>query len=192
MMIHSPNTWEKSLLANLAASGELGLHTAEYIRRNKIQLNIVDNDATNLWWKMKMSAYGPRMQPAMYLSRHLADKHPHSPWLMASIVHETRHLEQGFWTAFSVYGELEAWQLGFRFYQELPGHRPLSQPVLDLLALPLTHDRAVLRRARDLINERENEGSSLGQQLWWILSRKKSHRLIYWIKLLPLNPLISH
>jgi hypothetical protein len=150
---------------------------------------VVENGATNLWWKVKLTAAGPRIQRAMFLSRHLANMPPHSAWLMASIVHETRHLEQGFWTAFSVYGELDAWQVGFRFYQTLPGHRPLSTPIQRLLELPLSHDRSVLRQARDLINQRENDNSRLGQQVWWLIRRKKSYQNIYWIKLMPLNPL---
>jgi hypothetical protein len=91
----------------------------------------------------------------------------------------------------SRYTGLEAWQLGFRFYQELPGHHPLPQPVVDLLALPLSHDRTVLRRARALVNQRENEGSSFGRQVLWVMSGKKSYRHVYWIKLMPLNPLFS-
>ena len=175
----------------LTKAGPVGQHTVEYLRGNQIQLAVVENSATNLWWKAKFTAAGPRMQPAMFLSRHLANMPPHSAWLMASIVHETRHLEQGFWTAFSVYGELDAWQVGFRFYQNLPGHRPLSAPVQRLLELPLSHDRSILRQARDLINQRENEGSRLGRQVWWVISGKKSYQNIYWIKLMPLNPLIA-
>ena len=183
--------WQRELLNNLSKAGPVGQHTAEYLRRNQIQVAVVENGATNLWWKAKFTAAGPRIQPAMFLSRHLANMPPHSAWLMASIVHETQHLEQGFWTAFSVYGELDAWQVGFRFYQTLPGHRPLSAPVQQLLELPFSHDRSVLRQARDLINQRENEGSRLGRQVWWVLSRKKSYQNIYWIKLMPLNPLIG-
>ena len=183
--------WEEALLNNLACAGPLGLHAAEYLRCNRIQLNVVNNDATNLWWKMKWGLSGPRMQPAMFLSRHLANKPPDSAWLMASIVHETRHLQQGFWTAFSVYGELDAWQAGFRFYETLPGHRPLKPTIRQLLALPLSHEPSILRQARDLINQNENEGSTFLQQVGWVVMGKKSPRHIYWIKLLPLNPLFS-
>ena len=183
--------WEEALLNNLACAGPLGLHAAEYLRCNRIQLKVVNNDATNLWWKMKWGISGPRMQPAMFLSRHLANKPPDSAWLMASIVHETRHLQQGFWTAFSVYGELDAWQTGFHFYQTLPGHRAISAPVQRLLELPLSHERSILRQARDFINQCENGGSSLGRQIWWLIRRKKSYQNIYWIKLMPLNPLIA-
>ena len=189
--MHTDKTWEDTLLNNLAATGPVGQHTVEYLCGNQIQLAVVENGATNLWWKVKLTAAGPRIQPAMFLSRHLANMPPHSPWLLASIVHEIRHLEQGFWTAFSVYGELDAWQVGFRFYQTLPGHRPLSEPVQRLLGLPLSHDRFILRQARDLINQRENEGSRLGRQVWWLIRGKKSYQNIYWIKLLPLNPLIA-
>ena len=183
--------WQGKLLNHLSEAGPVGERTVVYLRENSIRLCVVDNDATNLWWKAKLTASGPGMQRAMFLSRHLANLAPHSPWLMASIVHETRHLEQGFWTAFSVYGELDAWQAGFRFYETLPGHRPLKPTVRQLLALPLSHERSILRQARDLINQNENEGSTFLQQMGWVVTGKKSPRHIYWIKLLPLNPLFS-
>jgi hypothetical protein len=59
-------------------------------------------------------------------------------------------LRQGPATALSVYGELEAWQIGFRFLRR---HRRRGlHPLVDaLLSLPLQRDRAVLLEARRLM-----------------------------------------
>jgi hypothetical protein len=113
------------------------------------------------------------------------------PWVLMEFVHETRHLEQGFWTALSVYGELEAWQVGFRFYKSLPNSRPLSNPIEELLKLPLCHDLGTLKEALRLINENQNSGTSFKEQLRSVLSKEKRFHQVYWIKALPLNPLLS-
>jgi len=89
---------------------------------------------------------------------------PNDPHLLALMVHEVRHLQQGFFTALSVYGELEAWQLGFRVYQNLTGHLPLGQgynphaAVLEIMSLPLNWDRQVLRRAQILMQVYAGKG----------------------------------
>lgn len=188
-MMDNNDTWERDLLNNLTAAGEEGAHTAEYLRRHEIKIIVVDNQATNLWWRPLWTRRGMRIQNKIFLSRFLRDKPAHSAWLLASLVHEVRHLEQGFWTAFSVYGELDAWQAGFRFYRSLRGQRPLSPPIEKLLALPLSRDKKVLRQARALINLYENKGSSLGSQVMSVVTMKKSYLNIYWIKLMPLTPL---
>lgn len=91
-----------------------------------------------------------------------------NPYLLSILVHEVCHLQQGFFTALSVYGELQAWQLQFRLYQRLT-ERPLGPAVLELLSLPLDMDRGNLRRARALIRAHAGRG--------------------YWVHLLPLYPL---
>lgn len=181
--------WERALLANLQSAGPDGARTADYLINNHVALVIVDNNATNLWWKPRLTWRGPRLQDALYISRHLASKPPNAPWLLAAIAHETRHLEQGFWTAFSVYGEMEAWQVGFNFYLTLPAHGPVSQPVLDLLALPLSHERAALRQAQRLINLDQNQGDTFGRLVLAMFRKERSFNRIYWISALPLNPL---
>jgi len=153
--------WKQNLLQNLEGTGSVGQHAAAFIRDNQVVLHTVDNEATNLWWKMQPSLRGPRIKGAIYLSRALREKPVDSPWLLASIVHEVKHLEQGFWTAFSVYGELEAWQHGFFFYQDQLARPIQNQFIIDLLALPLSHDQAILKEARTLINQYENDGTSL-------------------------------
>jgi hypothetical protein len=183
--------WSTKLLQHLQASGPQGVHTAETIRSRGINIVTVDNNATNIWWKVRLGFKGLQIQNTLYLSRFLANKESNDAWVLMSFVHETRHLEQGFRTAFSVFGEMEAWQLGFRFYESLPDHGYLSPFVEDLLALPLSHDPAILRQARRLINLDQNGGTSFTYQIKSVLKKERSFSDVYWIYALPLNPLFS-
>ena len=120
--LESYDGWAKNALLNLRTAGEDGPYTAGYIFENDIKIVTVENNATNMWWGVKLGAKGPKIRNTLYVSRFIANKEANDPWALMLFVHETRHMEQGFWTAFSVYGEMEAWQLGFRFYQSLPDH----------------------------------------------------------------------
>jgi hypothetical protein len=78
-----------------------------------------------------------------------------SPYALSLVVHEVRHLQQGWITALSVYGELDAWQCQFRFLGSL-AWRPLEDADRDgiiarLLSFPLGWDRSVLQTARGLM-----------------------------------------
>jgi hypothetical protein len=183
--------WSQHILQNLQTAGKEGVATTEYILDNKVKIVTIENNATNMWWRLKIGLHGLQIQNTLYVSRFIADKHPDDPWALMLFVHETRHLQQGFRTAFSVYGEMEAWQLGFRIYQTLPNHGPVSQFVEDLLKLPLCHDASVLKQAQQLINLDQNGGASFKEQIYSILKREKSFNDYYWIYALPLNPLFS-
>jgi hypothetical protein len=183
--------WTGSLLQHLEATGPIGAATADYIHQNNIRVSIVDNNATNMWWKAYLTPLGLRIRPALYVSRFIANLSFADPWALMLFVHETVHLRQGFRTAMSVYGEMEAWQTGFRFYQTLPDCRPLSPPVQELLTLPLNHSTQVLRQARDLINQDQNGGMPFHRQVRSVLSKEKAFGSFYWINALPLNPFPS-
>ncbi|NTU56251.1 MAG: hypothetical protein HGA79_08370, partial [Anaerolineales bacterium] len=73
------------------------------------------------------------------------------------IVHEVRHLQQGFFTALSVYGELDAWQLEFGIYHRVRGRYP-HPAVAELMTLPLSFDRDVLRKAAQLMQKYAGKG----------------------------------
>jgi hypothetical protein len=68
------------------------------------------------------------------------------------IIHEARHLRQGFFTALSVYGELDAWQLEFSVYHRVKGHYP-HPAIAELMTLPLEYNRDVLRKAAKLMQD---------------------------------------
>jgi hypothetical protein len=99
--------WSTELLQHLEASGTQGAHTAETIRSRGINIVTVDNNATNIWWKVRLGLKGLQIRNTLYLSRFLANKESNYAWVLMSFVHETRQLEEGFCRAFSVYGERE-------------------------------------------------------------------------------------
>lgn len=82
---------------------------------------------------------------------------PADPYAASLIIHEVRHLQQGMLTALSVYGEREAWQLQFHFLHAQLGryHEDSRRDavVRELMSLPLGWDRAVLERARGLMQD---------------------------------------
>jgi hypothetical protein len=73
------------------------------------------------------------------------------------IIHEVRHLQQGFFTALSVYGELDAWQLEFGIYHRVKGRYP-HPAIAELMTLPLEYDRTVLRKAAKLMQDCAGKG----------------------------------
>jgi hypothetical protein len=77
--------------------------------------------------------------------------------MLTLLIHEVKHLQQGLFLAFSVYGELEAWQLQFRLYHQTTG-KPMHPAIAEMLSLPLSYDRAILRRARDLMQAYAGKG----------------------------------
>ena len=184
--------WSRNILQALQTSGKEASSTVDFILQNDIRIVIVDNNATNLWWKVKWTLHGPQIQNTLYVSRFIAGKESNDAWALMEFVHESHHLQQGFWTAFSVYGELDAWQLSFRFYLSLPDHPTVSPMVEQLLDLPLTHDRKTLKQAADLISLYENGNTSFLQQSGSVVTGKRCFNDIYWIYALPLNPLFSH
>jgi hypothetical protein len=73
------------------------------------------------------------------------------------IVHEVRHLQQGLFTALSVYGELDAWQLEFGVYHRVRGGYP-HPAVAELMTLSLSYDRDILRKAAKLMQDYAGKG----------------------------------
>ena len=95
------------------------------------------------------------------------------------IIHEARHLQQGLITALSVYGELDAWQLEFRVHHRIKGKYPHSA-IAELMTLPLEYDRAVLKKAVNLMQAYAGKGYRidllplypLGREIKYWLTRK--------------------
>lgn len=99
--------------------------------------------------------------------------------LKTLIIHEVCHLRQGFFTALSVFGELEAWQLEFNVYRRVKGRYP-GKAIEKLMELPLTYDRDVLKQAVHLMQEYAGKGYRadllplypLGREIRYRLTRK--------------------
>ncbi|MBI3175672.1 MAG: hypothetical protein HYZ25_18275 [Chloroflexi bacterium] len=136
--------WHDSLLTTLDASGLEGRLAADYLRAHQ----------TTVWFlklRPHVGAFWTPWRSVGLNQTHFTRTTPLTdPSLLTLVIHEVCHLQQGMLNALSVRGELEAWQLQFREYQRLT--RPLTDPVLlELLSLPLNWDRAVLKRARELM-----------------------------------------
>ena len=71
---------------------------------------------------------------------------PTDPGLLSLVLHKIHHLQHGLLTALSVYGELDAWQVGFRYYQQLTG-KALGEPLKQLLDIRLGWSRKDLVKA---------------------------------------------
>ncbi len=77
-------------------------------------------------------------------------------YALSLIVHEVRHLKQGFFGALSVRGELEAWQEQFAFLKSQTGQyaaSPRLNAIIEQLMTLSLDSRADLIRARALIRE---------------------------------------
>ena len=148
--------WTNSILDILSRVDESCVH---YLRshRTKIGVRRLPASAGAIWWFIDRNIYFN----SRYYSLQTA---PNDPHLLSLMVHEVRHLQQGFFTALSIYGELDAWQLGFQVYQNLTGQLPLGRgknpqaAVLEIMSLPLNLDREVLRRAQILMQDYAGKG----------------------------------
>ncbi len=143
--------WSNSLLDALDSCGEEGRNAANYLREHKTRLGFRRvRPHVGAFWT-------PWRSIQLNLHHFTGDTALHDPRLLTLMIHEVRHLRQGLLTALSVYGELDAWQLQFREYQRMTG--PLADPVLvELLSLPLSWDRSVLSRARELMQVYAGKG----------------------------------
>jgi hypothetical protein len=149
-MLHSD--WFNKLLEQLASTSEAGLTAVEYIRAHdtKVGFKRVRPNVGAFWTlggNIKLNTRHYSYETSLT-----------DPYFLNLIVHEVCHLQQGFITALSVYGELEAWQVGFRTYRELAGRYPHHAAVEEIMTLPWNWDREVLSRARALMQAYSGKG----------------------------------
>jgi len=162
--------WLEQYLEKVAACSEEGRQAVEYVRTNRIRIGLKRaRKSVGAFWTLTRKFY---LNSAYYTHESsLVD-----PRAWTIFVHEVRHLQQGPITALSLYGELDAWQYEFRLYKRITGQE-LKPALEELLSLPLSHDRANLRRARDLMTAFAGKG-----YLAWILPLYPITREIrYWI-----------
>jgi hypothetical protein len=141
-MEHS--TWLNLLYEGLEKFGEEGRATLAYLQAHhtKIAFNRT-RPSTGAWWTVFKSIN----LNSLYYSY---DTSLNDTRVYTLVIHEVRHLQQGFFTALSVYGELDAWQLEWSIYYRM--HKRYPHPAIEeLISLPLGWDRDVLRRAVQLM-----------------------------------------
>jgi len=139
-----PSDWVRQLLVNLDRAGTVGHATACYVHEKGIHVDIRRQSSGARWSIWRRIDLHPRYAAS-----------PADAYGLSLMVHEVRHLQQGWIIALSVYGELDAWQHQFKFLRSLLGElweaREGDGVISELLSLPAGWDRAVLRRARGLM-----------------------------------------
>lgn len=155
--------WLDKLLTELSRSGPQGRSTFQFLSDHKIKVGFHEQPTSARWTITGNIELHPRF----------ANGPPDAPYPLSLIIHEVRHLQQGFFTALSVYGELDAWQLQFYFLKSLTGqyHLILNKNMIigDLMSLSVVFDRRVLKRSVLLMKAYAGDG--------------------YLVNLLPLYPL---
>jgi hypothetical protein len=148
-MEHS--VWVDQLLDRVCELGEEGQAAMQYIRKykTKIRFKRVRPNIGAFW-----TLFGNIHLNSQYYNHQTSLDNVR---IRTLIVHEVRHLQQGLPTALSVYGELDAWQLEFRIYHRLVGQYP-SPIIAEIMSLPLEYDRAVLRKAAQLMQAYAGKG----------------------------------
>lgn len=154
--------WRENLLESVAQLGEEGRQAVEFLRARKTSIRFKPaRPSVGAFWTVSGSIH--------LNARYYTYETPFDDLRIKTlIIHEARHLQQGPLTALSVYGELDAWQLEFGVYHRMRGQYP--HPLIgEIMKLPLTYDRAVLREAARLMRAYAGRG--------------------YLVQLLPLLPL---
>lgn len=147
-----PTEWLDVLLDNVASTGEDGRQAAAYLRARGTTIGFRKARlAVGAFWTMRGNIH----LNARHYSKEISFT---DPYLLSLVVHEVRHLEQGPVTALSVYGELDAWQAGFRIFKEITGHLPRHPASDEIMSLPLNWDREVLHRARAIMQVYAGKG----------------------------------
>ena len=162
--------WKENLLEAVAQLGEEGRVAVEYLHTHKTKIGFkrVRPNIGAFW-----TVFGNIRLNSMYYTHETALDDLRIKTL---VIHEARHLQQGLLTALSVYGELDAWQLEFRIYHRIK--RTYPHPVIaELMNLPLKYDRAVLKKAAQLMQNYAGKGYRVDLLPLFPLDRE----IRYWI-----------
>jgi len=162
--------WMENLLNAVAQVGEEGRLAAEFLRARGTHIGFqhVRPNIGAFW-----TVFGNIRFNSHYYSYEtsLDDLR-----IKTLVIHEVRHLQQGIFTALSVYGELDAWQLEFGIYQRVKGNYPHAA-IAELMTLPLKYDREILKRAVTLMQAYAGNGYRADLLPLYLLGRE----LKYWI-----------
>jgi hypothetical protein len=136
--------WQEKFLEAVPNCSDEGREAVDYIRAHKTHVGIKRaRKSVGAFWTLFKTVH----LNARHHSRESSLINPHA-WTL--LIHEVRHLQQGPLTAFSIYGELDAWQYQFQVSKKIAG-KSLSPLAEEILSLPLNMDRDNLKRARQLM-----------------------------------------
>lgn len=134
-----PKEWREAVLARLEAAGPVCQHAARYIREHNIPIGFARQSTGARWtWNGAIELSADHYSLAT---------NPANAVMLAAIVHEATHLEQGIALALSVEGELLGWKAEYEALAELGlrAKRAHWQPVTMMPSQPSDDD---LRRTR--------------------------------------------
>ena len=162
--------WQEKFLQAVADSCDEGREAADYIRAHKTKVGIRRaRKSVGAFWTLFKSAH-------LNARHYTRESSLVSPRAWTLLIHEVRHLQQGFFTALSIYGELDAWQYEWQVLKKLSGEQltPLQE---EILSLPLNMDRDNLQRARQLMTQ--YAGKSYGAN--WLPLYPIHREVKYWL-----------
>lgn len=140
------NTWLNLMFEKLDGYGDEGRATVAYLKARRTKIGFKRTKSSiGAWWTIGRNI---NLNTRYYSYENSLD----NTRVYTLLIHEARHLQQGFFTALSVYGELDAWQLEWRIYHQKHGSYP-KPSIEELMSLPLGWDRDVLRRAVQLMQD---------------------------------------
>jgi hypothetical protein len=143
--------WKENLLESVAQLGEEGRAAVEFVRARRVKIGFQKV-------RPNVGAFWTVLGNIRLNSRYYSYETPLDDLRIKTlIVHEARHLQQGLITALSVYGELDAWQLEFAIYYRIRGEYP-RPAIAELMKLPLTYNRIVLKEAVCLMQDYAGKG----------------------------------
>lgn len=142
--------WTDLVLDHLNAAGQEGAAAVAFIKNRKVKLGFWKQKSTGAMWSLNGNIY-------LNANNFSLSTPPTHAFMLSLVAHEALHLKQGILTALSVYGELEAWQLGFRIYQTLGG-KLVSSALNELMGLQVSYDRDMLKKVRFLMQAYAGKG----------------------------------
>ena len=167
-MEHS--TWLNLLFENLEKFEAEGHATVAYLQAHRTRIAFKrTKPSIGAWWTIA----GNINLNSLYYSY---EKSLNETRVFTLIIHEVRHLQQGFFTALSVYGELDAWQLEWNIYYRI--HNRYPHPAIEeLMSLPLGWDREVLRKTVQLMQAYAGKGYRADLLPYYPLGKEIAYRL---------------
>jgi hypothetical protein len=143
--------WREKFLEAVSNCSDEGKEAVEYIYAHKTHIAIKRaRKSVGAFWTLTRATH----LNSVYYSQESSLVNP-TAWIL--LIHEVRHLQQGWLTALSIYGELDAWQYQLRLQKKLTGKEIV--PVLEeILSLPLNMERKNLQHASQLMTQYAGKG----------------------------------
>ncbi|MGD8406352.1 MAG: hypothetical protein PVJ21_22035 [Anaerolineales bacterium] len=163
-------TWLNLLFENLEQYGQEGRATVTYFKTQRTKIRFKETKPSiGAWWTIGRNI---NLNTRYYSYENSLD----NTRVFTLLIHEARHLQQGFFTALSVYGELDAWQLEWSIYYRKHGRYP-KKSIEELMNLQLGWDRDMLRRAVALMQDYASKDYRADLLPYYPLGKEIAYRL---------------